>query len=192
MADYNEPVWMDGKHFFSFNRLFECDINRIRSRDDTGFFIISAFLDDNTMEENVNRHESLKNDLREEGFRFYEIEGDYSYENGDVQRNLFLSVPLRGISPVKARIKTIRLVCTYDQNCALIRLPGKKASAFYLVYSSGREKVIGNALEYEKAVITYGMLRIDSRTNPHFSLLGVRVPEDMYSAVFLKEEGLLF
>ena len=102
-----------------------------------GFFTISAFLSDLSFEENLERDENLRADLRMYKLEVIEQKGRYRYvETGEIQDELSYFVPYNDIYTYDEFMDiAIKLLKKYEQESVLIY--DQNDSAIYGLYARG-------------------------------------------------------
>ncbi len=97
------------------------------SEEDGGFFMLSAFRDTYSYEENVQRTKQLENDLHSYNLGYSQTIGRYVYENGEVSDEYSFIVPYYDEYSVE-EFKSIaqKFAKKYEQESYLIKIPNDK------------------------------------------------------------------
>lgn len=95
------------------------------------FAVISAYLKDLTVEENLKRHEDLRKDIRNLGYGYIEQKSGYTYKDDETEttveeKSFFI--------PLINREEALRLCNKYNQYSILF----KDDSSFYEIRSDGK------------------------------------------------------
>ena len=181
------------KDYGVFEKINESSLSRIWKHSKNGFFMMSAFRGDD-FDKNMANHKRLKADLKQNNLGFFEIDGQYKYDNGDIESELSVFVPYRDIYSFE-EFKNIskKLGKKYNQESILVKYPEELDNKAVLLYpKSGKEEVIGNKVGYDKVSFAYSKLRKGSHKDRSFIIEGVRVPSNHISAYQLKSENILF
>ena len=169
--------------------LYESSLSRIWQHAQRGYFTISAFRDEYGLEENLKRHKSLKNDVRSANLGFFEIDGSYVYDNGDISSELSLFIPYTDIYSVEEfRDVAIRLGKKYNQESILLFLP-EVGGWFY--YMDGRKEKVGDITSLDKFKKFFSALRKGSHKGRRFVVEGHRIPSSIMATQMLFNEGMI-
>lgn len=97
------------------------------SEEDGGFFMLSAFRDTYSYEENVQRTKQLENDLQSYKLGYSQTIGRYVYENGEISDEYSFIVPYNDKYSVE-EFKSVaqKLAKKYEQESYLIKVPNTK------------------------------------------------------------------
>jgi len=178
------------KDYGTFEKVEESSLSRVWKHSQNGFFMMSAFRGDD-FKKNMDNHKSLKSELRKHDLGFFEIDGQYQYDDGTVESELSVFVPYRDIydfEEFKHIAKTLGK--KYNQESVLLKYPDGDATLLYS--SSGKEEKIGNNVGYDKISFAYSKLRKGNHKGRSFIIEGLRVPSNHINAYQLKQEGILF
>lgn len=141
---YNNTIFSDNKSFridedfvnsqlkYIINKnkkINETKLGRVYqySEENGGFFMLSAFRDNYTKEENIQRTKQLEKDLYDYKLGYSQTIGRYVYENGEVSDEYSFIVPYYDEYSVE-EFKSIaqKLAKKYEQESYLIKIPNDK------------------------------------------------------------------
>jgi hypothetical protein len=173
-----------------FKRLEESSLSRIWKHGKKGFFIMSAFrgIDE---KKNALNHKKLKQLLKEKNLGYFEIDGQYKYDDGTVESELSVFVPYRDIYSFE-EFKEIgkNLGKEFNQESILVKYPEGNASLVYP--DSSKEDVIGSKVGFDKVSDAYSKLRKGNQAGRSFIIEGYRIPDNHVHAISLKRQGVIF
>jgi len=176
------------------NALYEASLSRVWKHAKTGFVLLSAFRGDD-FEKNMENHSRLKSILKSHKLGYFEIDGQYVYDDGSIESELSVFVPYRqDVYPeFKEFINTLRDIGTiFKQESILVKYPDKEGGSASLVYSNGKEEKIGDKVGYDKISFAYSKLKTGSHKGRSFIIEGVRKPANHINAIQLNAEGMIF
>ena len=182
---YREDVYR------KFGRVFEQSLSRVWQHTKKGFFIITAFTPDFTEEENLQRNQILKKDLRDYGLGFFEVDGVYRYKaTGIIESELSYFVPKYKYSNEEIKEIAIELCGEHKQETVIYI---DDTGTAFLLYPNGKEVKIGNNFNPDQIADNYSRLRgRGSHRDRTFFFEGLRKPAGMCSAIEMKLEGSMF
>ncbi len=182
------------KDYGSFEYMNESSLSRIWKHSQNGFFMLSAFRG-NDFNKNYKNHKGLKQDIRSNNLGYFEIDGQYKYDDGTTESELSVFVPFNKNEYRFEEFVEIgrKLGKKYNQESILVKYPNSENGKAVLLYpNSGKEEAIGNKVGYDKVAFAYSKLRKGSHKDRSFIIEGIRVPYNHINAWQLKKEGLIF
>ncbi len=181
------------------HKLFEHSFSRIWQHRSNGFFIISAFRGKYTDDENIIRHEKLKNHLKQNKLGFFEVDGVYIYDDGTKDSELSLFVPFISKEYSSDQIKDIAMKAgkIINQESILFKYPEYESNEYvYLYPNSNKIQIVGNKLDFDTVKKAYSQLRKGSHAGRKvafdYVMEGVRLPNNHIDAGSMLAEGILF
>jgi len=203
MKKYNDiKKELNKKNFYknyesNFNRFTEIQLSRVWRHSKNGFFAISAFKPlrglegqelKNRINENIKNHKNLKNDVRNRGLGFYEIDGTYTYKDtGETENELSLFVPYDAIH-TREEFKNIAIWLMKRYNQESVLYVDENGVGYFLEYNGGMEKM-GSGLSLNKIGDYYSKIRKGSYKGTTFVFEGYRQPKDYTEILELKYNG---
>ena len=178
------------------NHLYEKQsLSRVWKHSQNGFFMMSSFRGQFSLEDNLKRHEQLKKSLKQKKLGFFEIDGTYKYDDGHTESELSLFVPFRSDIYSFEEFEKIALELgkKFNQESVLVKYPVDEGNEAVLLYSdSAKKDVIGTNVGYDKVSFAYSKLRKGSHKDRTFIIEGFRIPNNHIDAYKLKLEGIQF
>lgn len=196
-----------GKKLGTFQKIEEGQsLSRVWKHSKNGFAMLSAFRNEYSEKENLNRHEKLKKELRKFDLGFFEVDRVYQDESemingkfnpaGKVDNELSLFVPFREELYSFEEFEDIIMDAgyKYTQDSVLISEPESLGGKAKLIFRDGREVYIGTNIGLDKTSDMFSALRKGSHRGRSFVVesLGMRKPSSFYEAHELKAEGIKF
>lgn len=129
---------------------------RVWEHSKTGCCTISAFKTEKTFKENLAKNEELKQEIRELGMGYFEVDGVYEYDDGTVgfERTFFVPFKNRGkIDTFDKFVEAMNLLGQmFGQQSVLIKEPDvdDRKGVVYLLYGDGRKRELGNEPAFDK------------------------------------------
>lgn len=193
MKKYNNYQILKEEYFNEvgcFRKLDEASLSRIWKHGQKGFFMMSAFRGSD-LKKNLANHKKLKQLLKQNKLGYFEIDGQYKYEDGTVESELSVFVPYRDLYTFdQFRDISKDLGREFNQESILVKYPDDKAVLLYP--ASGKEDVIGSKVGFDKVSDAYSSLRSGNQAGRSFIIESCRVPENHINAMSLKRQGILF
>jgi len=174
---------------FGDHYLFENSLGRIWQHSKNGFILMSSFRG-NDFKKNMSNHKELKSILKSKNLGFFEVNGVYKYDNGDVENELSVFIPYRKDKYTFNEFVEIgkALRKKFNQESILI---SDNNENIYLQYSNKKE-TIGKKITVDKVGFAYSQLRTGSHKDRTFIIESVRKPYNHIQAYKFKAENLLF
>ena len=180
------------KDVYGDNYIFEVKLSRVWSHTKKGFIMLSAFVPDITEEKNMDKHNELKNFIRQNKLGFFEIDGVYTYDDGNVQNELSVFIPYN---------KEEMDDNDFEKFAKLLQKKFKQESVLYgiddetfLIRGKDKVEMIGNKLSIDKITNAYSKLKHGKNKGRAFSFAfeGKRVPENHIHAYSFNSQRILF
>ena len=113
--------------------------------------MMSAFRGDDFIK-NMKSHQKLKSELKNYNLGFFEIDGQYKYDDGTVENELSVFVPYRDIYEFDYFVDISKILGKhFGQESVLVKYPEIDGGSAVLVYpSSGKKEIIRNKVGYDK------------------------------------------
>ncbi len=156
-----------------------------------GFFIISAFTENRSEDENMERQRQLRNDLKKAGLGFFEIYGKwYNEKKQKFVPELVLFVPYTSkYIPEEFWDEAFKLMKKYDQEAIIYQKPGGKT---IYVLDNKKNKVFEiGSFQADKIGESYATLKYGKHTGSSFMFEGIRRPGGWAHAMSMKEQGYI-
>lgn len=184
--------------YISFGRPYGVNLSRLWRISQEGFGALSAFKKGLSDKENLDNHEKLKNLIRESGLGFFQVDGVYTYDNGEQERELSAFIPYKesifpDFSSFEKTVLKFGKIFRFNQESVLIVTPDKAGNQAKLLYVNGRKKIIiGNKLGFDKIAASYSVLKKESHQGRSFVFEGVRIPQNHINAYGLIAQNILW
>ncbi len=186
------------RDYGTFEKINEVSLSRIWKHQKTGFIMMSAFRGDD-LQKNLNNHQQLKKDIRSLGYGYFELEGQYQYDDGTIDNELsvFIPCPKDETETFYYFVDNIhKLGKKYNQESILVKEPdgiyGYDGKAQLLYCQSGKYETIGTNVGFDKISWAYSKLRKGSHKDRTFVIEGLRIPDNHIHAIQMREEKNLF
>ena len=89
MQRWKSRILRRNKYYERYGNLYESQsLSRVWKHSQKGFFMMSSFRGIYSQEENLERHQGLKRQLKRVNLGFFEVDGQYKYDDGTIETEL--------------------------------------------------------------------------------------------------------
>ena len=190
---YIVPEYSKSVIFRQFN---EDSLSRIWQHGQEGFILVSAFRGENSLEENIKRHDKLKDIVRKRLGGFSVLDGVWIENRGkpDEKRvsELSLFIPyIQKMSPDEFVdfAEELRTKFEPNQDAVVVRDPSKEFPHLMVIKKDGSVEIKKGIFLPDQVAEAYSRFKTGNHAGRTFVFEGFEVPGSMFSYYFMRTQG---
>ncbi len=209
--EYNEQMFNENQQFTQdkyivheyskstiFRQFNEESLSRVWQHGQKGFILVSAFRGENSKEENLKRHDKLKDIVRKRIGGFSVLDGVWIENRGkpDEKRvsELSLFIPYNHkMSPDEFVnfAEELRTIFEPNQDAVVVRDPSKEFPHLMVIRKDGSVEIKKGIFLPDQIAEAYSRFKTGNHAGRTFVFEGFEVPGSIFSYYFMRTQGYI-